>query len=218
MINYNNGKIYKIIPINGEDNNIYIGSTTKTLLCQRFAVHKCIYNKYKKGETKQKLTSFLLFDKYGCENCKIVLIELVNAASKDELLRREAFYIKSLNCVNKQIPLRNNKEYYIDNKEIISKKHQKYYDDNKDTILDYHKSYYEENKEKVLETNKKWKENNKEYHDFIVKDWIKNNKERYETNRKQTIECNCGICYTKSNEARYCKSKKHQNFINTINL
>ena len=32
MVNYNNGKIYKIEPVNGEEGDIYIGSTTKEYL------------------------------------------------------------------------------------------------------------------------------------------------------------------------------------------
>ena len=35
MVNYNNGKIYKIEPLNGEEGDIYIGSTTKEYLSQR---------------------------------------------------------------------------------------------------------------------------------------------------------------------------------------
>ena len=218
MINYNNGKIYKIISINGEDDDIYIGSTTKKLLCQRFAIHKCKYNKFKIGESKQTITSFKLFDKYGIENCKIVLIELVNANSKDELLRRESFYIKSLNCVNKQIPLRNSKEYYEDNKTSIKIKYKKYYENNKEDILAYTKKYYEENKERLTKLNKKWKEDNKDYHDELVKDWIKNNKERYENNRKQIINCKCGLDFTKSNQSRHNKSKTHKNYIESLTL
>ena len=54
MINYNNGKIYKIEPINGEDGDIYIGSTTKEFLSQRLATHRGEYKQYlKKGRNKK---------------------------------------------------------------------------------------------------------------------------------------------------------------------
>jgi hypothetical protein len=46
MTNYNNGKIYKIEPLNGEDGDIYIGSTTKKLLCQRMASHRYDYKRW----------------------------------------------------------------------------------------------------------------------------------------------------------------------------
>ena len=56
-------------------------------------------------------TSFELFKKYGIENCNIILLELVNAKCKDELHSREAYYIKTLKCVNKVVPTRTMKEY-----------------------------------------------------------------------------------------------------------
>jgi ribosome-interacting GTPase 1 len=68
--------------------------------------------------------SYDLFDKYGIDNCDIILLELVEANSKDELYTTEAHYIKTINCVNKYIPIRTKEEL----KEI-----RKFYDnDNKD--------------------------------------------------------------------------------------
>ena len=47
----------------------------------------------------------------GVENCKIHLILLYPCNSKDELLAKEAEYIRTLNCVNKVIPNRTKQEY-----------------------------------------------------------------------------------------------------------
>ena len=161
MVNYNNGKIYKIEAINGEEGDIYIGSTTKELLSQRMDTHRSDYKKYLNGK-HDNITSFKLFNKYGVENCKIILIELVNVNSKDELLSREAYYIKSLDCVNKCIPLQTTKEWRESNREKVkqySKKYRKeYYENNKDKI----KEYYEDNKDKIKEYNKKYYEAKKQ--------------------------------------------------------
>jgi hypothetical protein len=123
MVNYNNGKIYKIEALNGEEGDIYIGSTTKELLSQRMSKHRSDYKCWLKAKSS-KITSYILFEKYGVKNCKIVLIENFNAMSSDGLRSREAFYIKSTKCVNKVIPLRTKKEYNklycIDNKEKIN--------------------------------------------------------------------------------------------------
>ena len=139
MVNYNNGKIYKIE--NNVDDMIYIGSTTKQYLSQRMDNHRSKYKSWKAGRIR-KLMVFEIFDKHGIENCKIVLLELVNCESKDELLAREAFYIKSLVCVNRIIPLRTRKEYYNDNIEKILKRKTNYYNDNRDKILERHKIKY----------------------------------------------------------------------------
>jgi hypothetical protein len=138
MVNYSNGKIYKIEPLNGDEGDIYIGSTTKEYLSQRIDNHRSKYKLWKTGKTT-KLTSFDLFDKYTVSNCKIILIENVNANSKDELRAREAFYIQLLKCVNKCVPLRTLKEYR---------------DAHKDDIKKFNDIYYIKNKEKIIENNK----------------------------------------------------------------
>ena len=63
-INYKNGKIYKIEPVNGEEGEIYIGSTTKEYLSQRMTAHRGDYGKWKNGK-HGKIMSFDLFEKYG---------------------------------------------------------------------------------------------------------------------------------------------------------
>ena len=117
MPDYSQGKIYKIEPIvEHEEHEIYIGSTTQKYLCSRFVKHK---KDYLQRNLSKKASSYDLFDKYGLENCVITLIENVNANSKEDLLQRERYYIQSMKCINKNIPLRTQKEYVEDNKEKI---------------------------------------------------------------------------------------------------
>jgi hypothetical protein len=123
MVNYANGKIYKIECINAVegDPDIYIGSTTKYYLSQRMDYHRRDYVQWKNGNPKVgRLTSFELFDKFGVENCRIVLIETFPCTSKDELTAQEATYIRSLKCVNKMIPHRTKAMYREEHKEKIS--------------------------------------------------------------------------------------------------
>ena len=105
---------------------------------------------------KTYVTSYIVFEKYGVENCVINLLESVNANTSDELKAREAYYIKSLKCVNKIIPLRKPKEYRIDNQEVIQEKQKIYRKNNKDAILEKSKIYYENNKEHVKEYKKEY--------------------------------------------------------------
>ena len=81
MVNYNNGKIYKIEPLNGEEGDIYIGSTTKEYLSQRMDTHRSQYKCFLNGKG-DRTTSFNLFNKYGVSNCNIILLELVNVNIK----------------------------------------------------------------------------------------------------------------------------------------
>ena len=122
MVNYSNGKIYKIESIvDHNEGEIYIGSTTKKYLSQRMDEHRRAYKQWKNNK-HGKVQVFEIFDKYSVEGCQIVLIETVNAESKDELLAREKHYIKSFKCVNKCIPGRTKKEYYQDNNDTIKEK------------------------------------------------------------------------------------------------
>jgi len=99
MVNYGNGKIYKITA-NGAP-EVYIGSTTKKYLSQRFDSHRWSYGQWKEG-TRDLTASFLLFDKYGINNCNIVLLENCACNSRDELRAREQYYIQQTeNYVNR---------------------------------------------------------------------------------------------------------------------
>lgn len=180
MVNYNKGKIYKIEPLNGEEGDIYIGSTTKEYLSQRMDTHRSNYKRFLNDKTTNVTTSHKIFNKYGIENCKIVLLELVNVNSNDELLARETHYIKLLKCVNKNIPLRTPKEYYEDNKDKIinceKNKMKEYNEAIKDKIKEYQdklkesyetkkikrKAYYEDNKDIIKQKAKEHYEDNKD--------------------------------------------------------
>jgi hypothetical protein len=180
MVNYENGKIYKIESQQGD--KIYIGSTTKEYLSQRMTAHRKDYNRWKLGK-RDLTTSFLLFDEYGLDNCTIVLLESCPCESKDELHAREAHYIRTIQCVNKMIPQRTQQEYKLDNQEKIKEDGKQYYIQNKESITEKHKSYYDANKELKLEYQRKYRELNKER--LNVRDNAYYSKNKDEINRKQ---------------------------------
>ena len=155
MVNYSEGKIYKIEAIDG-DGEFYTGSTTKKHLCQRMSTHRGYYKLWKEGKMN-KVMSFELFDKYGIENCYISLIENVNAKTKDELLAREAYYIKSMNCLNKLVPLRTYNEWKDDNQQKLNDYCKEYYENNKKEIISKVKIYSSQNQEKIKDYKKKYR-------------------------------------------------------------
>ena len=115
MPNYQNSKIYKLV--NDEmPNKIYYGSTIQKNLCDRLSGHK-------RDSKKKNPSSKPLFE-YG--KVKIILVENYPCNTKDELLKRERFYIENNDCINHKIPSRTRKEHYQDNKEEIIKKNQEW--------------------------------------------------------------------------------------------
>ena len=129
-IDYSKGKIYKIVcNITGL---IYIGSTTKEYLSQRLTQHRGNYQQYLKG----KYCNVRSFEIIKNNNYDIILLENVSCDNKDELRKRERYYIESLDCVNKNIPSR--------------------------TLEEWTKQYYEKNREKFLESKKEYRIQNRE--------------------------------------------------------
>ena len=139
MPDYQNGKIYKIWSPEGDD--IYIGSTTE-ILCRRLAAHKSTYNAGK------NVTSRILFEKYN--DVRIELVEEFSCDKKSKLIAREGHYIRTLDCVNKIIPDRTDKEYYETNKVRILEKRKEYRETNKE-YLEKNKEYYEKNKDFITQ-------------------------------------------------------------------
>ena len=165
MVDYSKSKIYKIVPLNIEDEcDVYIGSTTKATLAQRMSQHRSNYNQWLKNEKVNRIRSIDLFEKYGVENCRIYLIEKVSCKSKDELRSIEGRHVLNNKCVNKNIPGRTKQEYtkqfYENNKNEIKAYAQNYHRINKVKLRDARKIYYEKNKDSFkIDNNLRYKAN-----------------------------------------------------------
>ena len=170
----NKGKIYKVY----NEGGIYYGSTIQSL-SRRLAMHK----------SKKSCSSRILFDRKFSDP-KIELIEEFYYDDIKELRDREGYYIKNLECINKKIAGRTQKEYNYDNK---------------DKIKIQTKEYRERNKEHIKQTNKKYYENNKDKKLLKCKEY-----------QKIKVTCDCGSIIPKYQYKRHCKSKKHQKYLTTI--
>jgi len=193
VVDYQNGKIYKLWSPSNEG-LIYIGSTTQNLSMRKGGHSK----DFKKWQNRKRnfVTSFTVLE---CEDNRIDLLEAYPCSNKMELLKREGYWIKKINCLNKNIAGRTPKDYREDNKEEISKKQ---------------KSYREKNKEKILEKQKSYREANKEG----IKKYYEKNKEEISTKRKEKITCDCGSIVTKCHLERHKKTEKHLSFFGLAKL
>lgn len=140
---FRKAQVYKIEPIQGGDiGDVYIGSTT-SYLCKRLFIHK-----YNYIHNKKNYCIFKLFDKYGVNNFKITLIEIVESDIKRDLLDREGHFIKTTQCINKYIP-RTREQYIEDNKDFIKERLKEYGRINKEKISIQKKEYYQANKDTI---------------------------------------------------------------------
>ena len=214
MVNYNKGKIYKIECLT--TGLIYVGSTTKDYLSQRLTKHICAYRQYLRG-TYRFTTSFKIIENnnYRIElleevNCQtkdqllireghyIRTLECVNKyvmgrTNEDAVRKSKEYYGNNQDKI---------KQYYQDNKEIKLKQHKEYRIAHKDEIKEKSHQRYEENKETLLKLSKQYKDANKE----ILKQ-----------KATTKINCLCGSEIRHSEKARHAKSKKHQAYLETLN-
>jgi hypothetical protein len=125
MVNYANGKIYKIVG----SGMTYYGSTCEPTLARRLAGHVGKYKSYKAGKHNY-VTSYDIIELGDYE---IILLELYSCVSKDELHARERYYIENNECINKIIPGRIHEEH----RDLHNASCLKYYYTHKDRVHDY---------------------------------------------------------------------------------
>ena len=170
-INYQLGKIYKIV--SDQTENVYIGSTCEPTLARRMTGHRKDYKQYI-NTGKKYITSYELL-KY--DDSQIILIENWPCDNKDELHKRERYWIDQYNNhVNKIIPTRTGKEYKKDNETRIKEIKKEYYESNKYDILKQCKEYKQSHKAKIKEREKRYREANKDDISKRIKDHYENNK------------------------------------------
>ena len=187
MVNYGNGRIYKIVRLS-DDVVIYVGSTTKQYLSSRLVEHKNM-SRHKPNRRVYKSIA----DNEGWENHQLILIECYFCNSRDELHRKEREFIVLLKPIsNIQIPLRTPVEWRIENKEIIKQNKKEYHIDNKEKLNQQSKQYHIDNKEKLNQKSKQYKIDNNE-------------------KLNQKINCCCGHSYIHQNKSHHNKSKFHIN-------
>ncbi len=192
MVNYANGKIYKLVSF--QTDKVYIGSTCEKLSVRK-AKHKSKYKCFLSGRDVY-ITSFELI-KLG--DVDIVLLEEFPCANKEQLHKRERYYIDTYNCVNKVLPTRTDKEYYEVNKEKIDKQIKKYQEANKEELKNYRKAYNEKNKDKK-----------KAY----FTEYYAKNIDKIKDYQKISYTCSCGSEVKKYKKSQHDKTKKHLNSLN----
>lgn len=87
--------VYKII--NKINNHFYIGSSDRSFK-ERFKEHCRCYELFKEGNHKNiHPILWRAYNKYGIDNFKVELIEILNNKTSQEILEREEYYIQTLN-------------------------------------------------------------------------------------------------------------------------
>jgi hypothetical protein len=154
MPNYHNSKIYRIVcDTTGKQ---YIGSTTIPLSA-RLAQHKKTYKTTKNCLSREVLEN---------NNFQIILIEDFPCDRREILLQRERVYIETMDCVNKNIPLRTKEEWYQDNKERIIEKQLEWNNKNREKLREYQRKY----RNKLVHFPAAWEDNPEHEHEILLEE------------------------------------------------
>lgn len=199
MPDYSKGKIYTIR--NRNDNSlIYVGSTIQPLSV-RWGGHKGYSLKHHNMLLYQSINNnwdewhIELYENYPCNN-------------KEELCKREGQVIREIATLNTRIEGRTRQEYLTDNVEIIKEKNKQYRNDNAYKIKEKKKQYHIDNADKIATKNKKYYSNNA--------DIIKEQKKKEYWDNADKIKCECGGYYVSCNQSKHYKTKKHQQYLSTL--
>jgi hypothetical protein len=155
-INYENACIYEIVCKDVNITQRYVGSTTN-LIKQRYG-HKSDCNNEKSKQYNFYVYQFIRANG-SFDNWDVVLIEqVIDCKDKENLHKRERFYIESLKAeLNKCIPLRTYKEYYVNNRE----EKKEYYENNINKIKECQRAYRVNNNDKINEYQREYRANKK---------------------------------------------------------
>ena len=153
IINYKmKGLIYCLYYPHDENEQVYIGSTTKDLEERR---RKLIidYGCWTRGVRKGKNTSFILIEKYGEDNIKIKLLEEKEINDKHELRQLQTKWIERTNSINMVKPSRTNQEWTEDKKEHLKEYRREYFSrpDVKERQKKNRKKYLKTHRDKVTQ-------------------------------------------------------------------
>ncbi len=191
MVNYANSVVYKIMSLDPEIDDIYVGSTTA--FRKRKHEHKSDCNNDNSKRHNRYVYKFIR-NNGGWDNWSMVVIKAYpTITNKMELLTKETKWLKKLNAtLNQHVPgavlelgtAEYKKQYYIDNKDKISEQQKQYYIDNKDKINEYNKQYYIANQAQL-----------KAHH-------------------LEKIECECGCKLSRIAIYAHRKTKKHIQLMN----
>lgn len=191
MVNYANGKIYKIV--SSYTDMVYVGNTTKKLLSQRMYNHRTDCRRWIKGKTPYCASmSIMLYP-----DAHIVLLEEYPCKTKDQLKAQEQHWIDKFG----DLAVNLNKSYTG-------------YENKKDYMQIYNSTYRQKNRKKML------KQKKDDYHKNR-KRYLKQGKERYQrqkAERSKIIECNCGSKCRQDAIKRHERTNKHQTYLVAINI
>ena len=189
------GRVYKII-VNCS-NECYVGSTLQECRA-RWQEHKALYHSWLNNVCKTKTSSFELFEKYGIDNCKIILIREYDVVDKQHLKVYEQLWINKLKPINKVNP------FWI---KILTHKlqYKKLIENNPNHNQDDYQKRLARNPNHNQDEYQRKLRNNPNFN----KDVYEKRRQQQLKNKAEKITCECGKIISRGNISKHIITKSH---------
>ena len=159
-IDYSKTILYKIVCLDLEIKDLYIGSTTN--FTKRKCGHKNVCQNPNHKGYNYNVYIFIRANG-GFQNFEMIEIEKYPCNDENEASSRERYWKEFLNAtLNMRTPARTKAEYRIDSADKIKEQNAKYRIDNADKIKEKDAKYRIDNADKLKQVQKKYREENKE--------------------------------------------------------
>ena len=207
QIDYSKTHFYKIICKNTNIKDIYVGHTTdfKT----RKGCHKRVCNNSNDKNYNLPLYKFIR-ENEGWDNFDMILIETVPMENSLEARKRERELIEELHAEINYI-----KKPAVSPEEAKQRKTE-WTKANEDQVKEYKHNWQIENRERLSEIRKQQYQDRREEILAKCKKYYEENIEERRAIRNRLCQCSCGDTYTYANKSRHERTKKHQDYINSL--
>jgi hypothetical protein len=191
MPDYSKSIIYKLCCKDIHIKELYVGSTCNQLKARKNK-HKSSCDNMNGKEFNYKVYQFIRSNG-GFSNWDMVEVERYEAIDKQDLNKRERYYIELLGAtLNTIIPYRSKeeineikKEYFQNNKVIMKEQHKLYRESNQEKNKEMKKKYYYNNRDILINKSKEYRDKNVE----IIKDKTKKYRELNRDKFSEKVKC-----------------------------
>ena len=201
-MDYSKTHFYKIVCKNPNIQDLYIGHTTEFTKRKNQHKTRCCNPE----NPKHHFTVYrFIRDNGHWENWEMVLIHTLHCENKLDALRIEREIFDELKpTLNILKPMTTNEEK--------KSYQQEWYVKNIDTVSEKHKRYRDEHAEQFKQDRK---DNPEKYRERDRQNYLNRPPEFFE-NQKRKVECSCGGRYSISNKSFHFKTRKHQDYLETL--
>ena len=199
-IDYSKTMFYRLVCKDLEVSDFYIGHTTD------FKSRKNKHRKNCKNPNNPNFNAYLyrvIRENGDIENWDMVLIETLKCENRLEALKRERELIEQMKpTLNQLRPYRTEEELI----ESRIKQNERKRQDRKENL----EKYREIDRVKYLKRREQALKRASEYY--------QENKDRINKHEKEHITCECGAIITRGGNSQHVKTKKHQDYLNSIEI